>query len=209
MKDIFKKNKYLIYSLLYFAFYLVFFMLLEKRDTMIFNTETFIDSYIPFNEYFIVFYLFWFVYMISAFIYYIFIEKESYPRVALYLMIGMTISLTICLIIPNGIHLRPELNDDNIFQVLVSLIYKSDTSTNVFPSIHVYNSVVIAYSLNHSKLLNHNHWKIAINNIVAFMICASTVFLKQHAIIDVIAGIILAYIIIKIVNKCLYNKHFS
>lgn len=116
-------------------------------------------------------------------------------------MIGMTVCLIIDLIIPNGISLRPALTNDNIFQELVSFVYSLDTSTNVFPSIHVYNSIVIGYALNRSHLFQEKEFLKVINNCIVLLICASTVLLKQHAFIDIVAAVVLAIIIICLINK--------
>ena len=56
--------------------------------------------------------------------------------------IGMTISMMICTFYPNGTDLRVEVDPNkNVFCYLVQMIHNSDTPANVFPSIHVYNSV--------------------------------------------------------------------
>ena len=201
MRKLMNKYPHIKVIIIYSIFYLCFFMYLESRDIVIFNTETFIDSYIPFCEYFIIFYLLWFIYIFFAVFYFTFFEIEKFIVVAKYLMIGMTVCLIIDLIIPNGISLRPALTNDNIFQELVSFVYSLDTSTNVFPSIHVYNSIVIGYALNRSHLFQEKEFLKVINNCIVLLICASTVLLKQHAFIDIVAAVVLAIIIICLINK--------
>ncbi|MEE0965605.1 MAG: phosphatase PAP2 family protein [Bacilli bacterium] len=201
MRKLLNKYPHIKVIIIYSIFYLCFFMYLESRDIVIFNTETFIDSYIPFCEYFIIFYLLWFIYIFFAVFYFTFFEIEKFIVVAKYLMIGMTVCLIIDLIIPNGISLRPALTNDNIFQELVSFVYSLDTSTNVFPSIHVYNSIVIGYALNRSHLFQEKEFLKVINNCIVLLICASTVLLKQHAFIDIVAAVVLAIIIICLINK--------
>lgn len=201
MRKLLNKYPHIKVIIIYSIFYLCFFMYLESRDVVIFNTETFIDSYIPFCEYFIIFYLLWFIYIFFAVFYFTFFEIEKFIVVAKYLMIGMTVCLIIDLIIPNGISLRPALTNDNIFQELVSFVYSLDTSTNVFPSIHVYNSIVIGYALNRSHLFQEKEFLKVINNCIVLLICASTVLLKQHAFIDIVAAVVLAIIIICLINK--------
>lgn len=201
MKDFLKKFPQLKIICVYFVFYCCFFLYLESRNIIIFDSTTFIDSYIPFCEYFVIFYLFWFIYVILGVLYFTFIEPTKFNIMAKYLMIGMTICLLIDLILPNGISLRPTLANENIFQILVSLIYSVDTSTNVFPSIHVYNSIVIGYGFHYSYLLKDKIVLQYINITIVILICMSTVMLKQHAFLDIIAGILLAYVVIKSVNK--------
>lgn len=68
--------------------------------------------------------------------------RQEYYRLAANLAIGMTLFLIISYIYPNGLNLRPEaLADTNIFTHLVNYVYSHDTPTNVFPSIHVFNSI--------------------------------------------------------------------
>ena len=201
MKEFLRKFPQLKIIFVYLVFYFTFFLYLESRDIVIFNTTTIIDSYIPFCEYFVVFYLFWFVYVIFGVLYFTFIEPSKFNIMAKYLMLGMTICLIIDFILPNGISLRPQLMNENIFQVIVSFIYSLDTPTNVFPSIHVYNSLIIGYGLHYSLLLKNKTFLKLVNILIVILICLSTVMLKQHAILDVIAAFILAIIMIKSVNK--------
>ncbi len=118
---------------------------LEKKITMetpnlhIINNA--IDDMIPFCVYFIIPYMLWFIYVIGACIYMLFKASDTeFLRFALCLTIGMSVSLLICMIYPSGLTLRPNDVPDNFFGMLLNTIYASDTPTNVFPSIHVYNS---------------------------------------------------------------------
>ena len=80
------------------------------------------------------------------------------------------------------------------------MLYGYDTNTNVCPSMHVTGSYAVYFSAKHSKLFGKRPIKIAFY-ITTLIICASTVFLKQHSIIDVFAGIIVSYICYPIVFK--------
>ena len=54
----------------------------------------------------------------------------------------MTVFLLISTFFPNIQHLRPlKMPRDNVFTHLVLLLQKVDTPTNLWPSIHVYNSI--------------------------------------------------------------------
>lgn len=62
-------------------------------------------------------------------------------EVFVFLSTGMTVFLLISTLFPNGHHLRPHIMPrDNIFTQMVAALYKTDTPTNLWPSIHVYNS---------------------------------------------------------------------
>ena len=206
MRKLLNKYPHIKVIIIYSIFYLCFFMYLESRDIVIFNTETFIDSYIPFCEYFIIFYLLWFIYIFFAVFYFTFFEIEKFIVVAKYLMIGMTVCLIIDLIIPNGISLRPALTNDNIFQELVSFVYSLDTSTNVFPSIHVYNSIGCAIALCKYPGFKHPKLVKVIAIISAVLITLSTMLIKQHSILDAVGASILSIIMYVLVYKIDYKK---
>jgi len=187
-----KKNKNLLLVLLSIG-YLIWFYYLEKRTINYIVIDSVIDQFIPFNEFFIVPYLLWFIYIPIVGIY---LYRKSYDLFFDYviiLLIGMLISLAICTIIPNGTDFRPELNNENVFQKIVSYLYRTDTNTNVFPSIHVYNSIVA-----NKFIIKENESKIIklISFTLCILICLSTVFLKQHSLLDGIASVFLYSIII-------------
>ncbi|NLL73896.1 MAG: phosphatase PAP2 family protein, partial [Clostridiales bacterium] len=103
---------------------------------------------------------------------------------------------------PNGHYLRVNLNTlgrSNIFTKLLGMIYAVDTSTNVFPSIHVYNSIGAMIAIRTSEKLRPIKWLQISALILTILICMSTVFLKQHSILDVFGGIILSIIMYGIV----------
>lgn len=70
-------------------------------------------------------------------------DNKEFIQFALSLIIGMSLSLTICMIYPNGLTLRPDYIPDNFCGKIINALYTIDTSTNVFPSIHVYNSLAV------------------------------------------------------------------
>lgn len=199
MKAFFEKYSYIKQVICFFIIYMIFFVILECRDAGTYiNTETWIDQYIPFNEYFVVPYILWFVYIACGFIYFVFIEQSGFQRTSFYLFTGMMTCLLLYLIFPNQQNLRVELSHSNIFQCLVSFIYTIDSPTNVCPSIHVYNSLMMMVSIQKSKLIKNHQWLSFLNVALALLICLSTVMIKQHAFIDVVFGVILSIIIYQI-----------
>lgn len=194
LDDLTRKN--LKIALILFCIYLIGFILLEQiNQSPIIDTKTWLDSYIPFNEYFVLFYISWYVYMFLGFIYFIFIDKNNFQRTCFYLFTGMFISLIIYFICPNGQSLRVNVYNDNLFQLMIHLIYSIDTPTNVCPSLHVYNSIMMYVSLYKSEIFKSHKILNVILFVLVIFICLSTLFIKQHAVIDVIGGIILCIII--------------
>lgn len=138
----------------------------------------------------------WFFYVAAAVLYFLFTNKDDYFRICTFLFSGMTISLIICTFFHNGTDFRPLLDPDkNVFTALVAQLYKADTPTNVFPSIHVYNSIGVHIAVMKSGALK-KHRRVRIGSgILMVFICLSTVFLKQHSVIDVVGAMVMAYVI--------------
>lgn len=196
MKAFFEKYPYIKQVIIFFVIYMIFFLALEQRNSRIYwTTDSWIDQYIPFNEYFVIPYLLWFVYIAFGFIYFIFVDQSGFQRTCFYLFTGMAVSLLLYFIFPNQQSLRVELSNTNIFQCLISFIYSVDSPTNVCPSLHVYNSLMMMLTLQKSQHFQKRKWLSIINIFLSIIICISTVMIKQHAFIDVIFAIILAIIV--------------
>lgn len=190
------KFKYILYKyrhgalLSYILLYFAWFFTLEEHVYPIFWVRSWIDDYIPFCEWFVIPYLLWFFYVAAAIAYFFFTSPKEYNSLCTFLFTGMTLCLIIYTILPNGQHLRPMyFTRDNILVDAVKILYSSDTPTNVCPSIHCLNSVGVHIAILHSKI--KSRWIRFGSAILCVSICLSTMFLKQHSIIDVIAALIL------------------
>lgn len=206
MKEWFKKYKH-GWILLYFVFYLVWFGFLEKKVTAQFNVvHMAIDDFIPFCEYFIIPYLLWFLYIAVAVVYFMFTNTSDFYKLCWFLFAGMTIFLIVSTVYPNGHCLRPSVfENDNVFTRMVEMLYATDTSTNLFPSIHVYNSLGVHIAVAKSEKLQQYKWVQAGSFVLMFSIVLATVFLKQHSVFDVIWACALATVVYALV----YRKGFA
>ena len=203
LRDTFLKYKHALY-LLYAPVYMTAFNYLERiRPERIHMIDCPLDHMIPFVEVFIIPYILWFAFMLAAGLYFIFFEGESFVRMAWFGITGMSLFLLISWIYPNGLALRPEVFPrDNIFTDLVRLVYSKDTATNVLPSIHVFNSVAVACAIYYSEKLRRHPVIQKCSYVLTVLIILSTMFVKQHSVVDVISGLVLAYIMWELV----YNK---
>ncbi|MCD8120205.1 MAG: phosphatase PAP2 family protein [Lachnospiraceae bacterium] len=183
------------WTLLYLFIYMPWFVWLETHVDRYHVIYSPIDDLIPFCEYFIVPYLLWFGYVAIVMAYLLFHSKEDFYRASAFLFIGMSIALLICTVWPNGQNLRVDVDaDKNVFCRLVARLYSTDTHTNVFPSIHVLNSIGIHIAVCRNKTLSSRKPVVAASGILMVLICMSTVFLKQHSVVDVAGGIALALV---------------
>ncbi|MGM9948012.1 phosphatase PAP2 family protein [Floccifex sp.] len=113
---------------------------------------------------------------------------------AKFISIGMSIFLLICTFFPNGLsNFRITIEEPkNMIETLTHYMQLSDTSTNVFPSIHVYNSLGVAIAIQKYNGFKHKRMVHIGSTILCICICLSTLFLKQHSLFDVFASLILA-----------------
>lgn len=147
------------------------------------------DDAIPFCEYFLIPYLFWFVFLIGIHFYTLLWDTESFKKLMRFVIVSYSATMLIYILFPNCQELRPmAFERDNIFTRFLAGLYQFDTNTNVCPSLHAIGSVAVMTCAWHSKHFSSPGWRIAFT-VVAFLISISTVFLKQHSILDVIAAI--------------------
>ena len=133
------------------------------------------------------------IYMAAGIIFIAFTDGKLCWRLGIFLITGMTVFLFISTVYPNGQLLRPDtFARDNIFVHIVQRLYASDTPTNLFPSIHVYNSLAIYFGLAHSQKLQNKKWIKNAALILTVCIILSTMFLKQHSVFDVLTAFALA-----------------
>ena len=196
MKKLIKKYGH-IWMLSYAFIYLPWFSRLQENVNKPYHVmHTVLDDLIPFNEYFIVPYLMWFLYVAATIAFFFFKNRDDYYRLCTFLFTGMTISLLVCTLFPNGTDFRPAIDPDkNIFCYLVSRLWSIDPCINVFPSIHVYNSVGVHIAICHSEELKKHPMIVRASGVLMVLICLATMFLKQHSVIDVVGALLMASVI--------------
>lgn len=197
LRDMCSKRKYYWIIPAYALFYIYAFRVIETlfpNYRYIHLIRCPLDDLIPYCEYFVIFYFSWFVYMLAAFFWFVFIDPDigEYYRFFFLIGTGMTIFVIVSAVWPNGLAIRPNTFDRNtLFSRMATWLYLTDTPTNVFPSIHVYNSLAVYLATRDCKMLRDRQWAVRVSGIWALLIILSTMFLKQHSVYDVTAGILL------------------
>ena len=196
IKKFWKTYKHGSWMALYMVFYMMGFFIVESAGHRHYHViHSVLDDMIPFNEYFVIPYMLWFFFVAGGILWFIFRcrNKAEYYKLACVLAIGMTVFLVVSCVYPNCQDLRPtEFLYHNMFTDLVAHLYATDTPTNILPSIHVYNSLAIFYAVNESEQLQKHRVIRAGTGILAGLIILSTMFLKQHSVVDVSMGILLS-----------------
>lgn len=200
-RQLFNKYRHIIPLLIYGVIYLAWFAHLERTVTRHYTIiHMSIDDHIPFIEIFVIPYLLWFVYVAGVVMYLFFKNKEDYYRTCAFLFTGMTIFLIISTVFPNGHQLRlAQMPRDNIFTAMIERLWKTDTPTNLWPSIHCYNSIGAYFAIIKNKHLSEKKWVCTASFLLSVSIILSTVFIKQHSMFDVLTAFIMAAVMYVIV----------
>ncbi len=182
--------------LLYWPVYGLLFLFVER----FYPVESYISMYcpvddlIPFCEWFLIPYLFWFVYLVGMLLYTLFYDIPAFKKLMQYIILTYTATILIYLLFPTCQKLRPAAFErDNVLTRFIAGFYQFDTNTNVCPSIHVIGSVAVMETALWSDAIKGRAWKTAFV-ISGVLISISTVFMKQHSVLDILAAIPLCLI---------------
>ena len=149
----------------------------------------FLDDVIPFCEVFLIPYLLWFVALGGMVLYTLVFDVRAFRKLMGFVICTYSVTLVIYLFFPTCQELRPEtFARDNVLTRFLGWFYTFDTNTNVCPSIHVIGAAAVMFTAWHAKGLSNWPGRIAFT-VLAVLISLSTVFLKQHSAVDVIAAV--------------------
>jgi membrane-associated phospholipid phosphatase len=150
--------------------------------------ESFFDKKIKAIPIFVIPYLLLFPIILFT---YVTLQNNQYLDLFLTSVILANISATLFwYMFPNGVK-RLFLEDKGIFCTIINYIYRHDGDTNGFPSGHVFLSLICTYYL---SLAVHNFVLVWI--VLGISISISTIYTKQHYIVDIVGGILFALLAI-------------
>lgn len=204
--------KVILISIVLVAFQSIIFFLTKPfiQDPYILGST--LDNAIPYIPHFIWIYVFWY-FMLFAVPYYIASKNTNslYKYITTYI-ITTIISGIIFVSFPNSV-IRADIQDTDIANKLVNLIYTLDTpAINCLPSIHCLFSYLFILAVFDTKKDSSTVMKVIIT-VLSILVVLSTLFIKQHVVYDAIASLVLAIIVWIIVDKTkiynLFNKIFK
>lgn len=182
-----------------------YFFINNYQNPKLHSLYTDIDDLIPFVSVFIIPYMMYMPNLIISLIIMCYCDEERYFISLLTLNIVNCICLIIYLIFQTYVP-RPIIIHDDLLCNFVKFIYSRDNPYNCFPSIHVAATFSALKGINKLKNMP-TKYKIGFN-IVGWLIITSTQFVKQHVIIDLLAGLVLVEAVYKIIEYLFYNKNY-
>ena len=198
----FVKNKWawaavvywVVHSILYEVFVRVYGTFPPEKILLIHSP---LDDRIPFLEWFVVPYVIWYLFVLAVAIRSFSMGNRALLRFHLLTVPCMLASMVFCLFVPNGLPLsiRPvfeELGRNNPAIWAVKLLYSIDSPPLVvMPSMHCSVATVLAgFYLISGEFRGRVKRKAAVG-ILSVLIVLSTVFIKQHSVLDLIFGVLL------------------
>ncbi len=167
------------------------YVMINREPSLSRTLYTDLDDTIPFIRYFIIPYMIWMPFLYLTFIYFYFKDRELYFRA----LFAYTLSVLICY----GIYLlfqttvpRLQLQDNDLLSRMVMFVYQNDAPYNCFPSIHCLSSYLLFIAAKSSPAIRPK--SVAAIGVVAWFIIISTLFVKQHVVMDVLAGVMLGHV---------------
>lgn len=153
------------------------------------NIETGVDRSIPFVPEFLVIYFGCYVFWAVN---YILIARQE-RRSVYQFFTGDFISRCVCLVsflaFPTT-NTRPLITGSGLWNQAALWLYSIDAADNLFPSIHCLVSWFCYLGIRGRKEIPR--WYQSVSMVIAILVFASTLLTKQHVIVDVAGGILLA-----------------
>jgi membrane-associated phospholipid phosphatase len=189
-KQIGPSLKHLSFALLVPIFH-IFYLIQNgfRNNRLILSTK--IDNFFPFNSLFIIPYELWFLFVAAGLILFAIVDRKYYYQLLSSLLAGAAISYLLFYFYPTEI-IRPLIHGNTLFDSMVKGYYNYDRPYNCFPSIHVLYTVIITLFV--CKFFKNYYLRVTMI-ISCMVISVSTLYVKQHYFIDVIAGALIAIIL--------------
>ncbi|NBD26969.1 phosphatase PAP2 family protein [Paenibacillus glycinis] len=173
----------------------LFYVLLNRPSAQVHHLATAFDKALPVIPAFVLPYVLWYPFIGATLIGMLGKNARQYYRTLGALCLG----LVACYLVYYGFQTtveRPAVNGTGLFPSLMRWVYANDEPFNCFPSIHVLTS----YLMFRGAVAFRAPLRIGIRA-MAVLIMMSTLFMKQHVVADVGAGILTAELMYRLVGR--------
>jgi membrane-associated phospholipid phosphatase len=157
-----------------------------------------LDGRIPFLKIFVIPYVIWSLFILAAMGFFCIKDRLVFYQA----LLSYNISLVACYMFfyfYQTAIIRPNLTGNDLLTGLVSYVYRHDEPYNCFPSIHCVSSYLMIRAVHAAAGVSKKSRTVI--DVTAVLIILSTLFIKQHAIVDVIGAIALAEITFRVVGS--------
>lgn len=196
IKKLFSKRFAPLLAMLIFPVLGMIYAAVNRVDDKVWSLVTPFDQAVPFIKWFAVPYSVWIVYIyICVLFFFVKDVRTFYRAIATY-----TVCALLCYLVYSVFQTtvpRPALDGSDPLTRLVAYIYNRDRPFNCFPSIHCFSSYMVFRILASSSFKTRR--SLSLVGIGSGLIILSTQFIKQHVVLDLIAGIALVELVLPVV----------
>ena len=206
------RNKYLdfVWVILLFVFHASIFFVTAHVLTGHHVVHVPLDDMIPYCNVFIIPYVLWYLYIPLLMLWAWRKDRVTLYRQIAGLLVCMLLTYVVFFTYPTMVDFRPEAAGSDVFSWICRIIYKYDTPpVNVFPSLHCSETLILYLCTFTVGTFRKHKWIHAAALIMAVLICLSAMLVKQHSVVDVVAGLLFAVLSFGIVTLLFRKKDLS
>ena len=171
-----------------------------------YDLSLWIDGASPFVPQAIVFYVLAFVSWVVGYVVTCRESREVCNQVMAGEVMAKLTCLVIFLLLPTSME-RPEVTGSGFCHWLTRFIYAADTPDNLFPSVHcLENWMLFRASFRCRKV--GNAYRVGMF-VMALLVFASTLLVKQHLFVDVLAGVAVAELCLRLSDRLRAGRVFA
>jgi membrane-associated phospholipid phosphatase len=163
-----------------------------------YSLMTDLDRQIPFIKGFVVPYLFWYVFLAVGFLYLVYQDRSNYFQTLVEFVIGLLLCYSVYAIYQTTVP-RPDIEGSDWLLRTVQWVYRSDEPFNCFPSTHVLTAYLMMRAYLRSKRIAMSHTILVTS--MAVLIIVSTLFVKQHVLMDIVGAVFVAEGVVYVVER--------
>lgn len=168
-----------------------------------YSMETGLDEALPFLPVFVIPYILAFSQWILGYLAIARTDKQYCYRVISGEIIAKFL-VCICFILLPTTMQRAEITGTDICSRLVAFIYRTDTATNLFPSIHCLESWICYRGAHNRKYFSRAYETGML--VMTILVFLSTVFIKQHVVLDMVSAVAVCEIGLFVSGRLLFTK---
>nr|WP_255807487.1 phosphatase PAP2 family protein [Cohnella mopanensis] len=162
------------------------------EDQEVYRLITSVDEAIPFIKFFALPYSIWIFYIYVCLFYFFKKDINVYYRSLMTYVVCALLCYLIYSVFQTTVD-RPMIVGSDPFSHLMRYIYNRDQPFNCFPSIHCFSSYMVMRAIWTSSF--RNKWNVTLITGMSSLIIMSTLFVKQHVIMDALAGFFLVEVV--------------
>ncbi|MFC5407405.1 phosphatase PAP2 family protein [Cohnella soli] len=187
-----KKYRPLLWMLVFPILGLMYAWTNNTENREVYSLVTALDQSIPFVKAFALPYSVWIFYIYVCLIYFFKKDVNTYYKGLLTYAVCAMLCYLIYSVFQTTVP-RPIVTGSDPISDLVRYIYNRDQPFNCFPSIHCFSSYMVMRMVWTSEF--RNKWNVTLITGMSSLIIMSTMFVKQHVILDALAGFFLVEVV--------------